>query len=298
MSRDLQLETWFSPERVRLSRFVFLLAIAEAVTAIQAWPGAVLHVVLLSWLAWRSATTDSETEGLLLAGLMMLPIMRIASLILLLGPLPEDLWQVSVAVLVAIAAVVVVRRLHISAQEIGLKSSDLMQQLPLAGIALAVGAIGFALLPEASLPLPSRSEALLAAVFAVVVATVMEELLLRGFVLMLSVPLLGPLGSLAFSALVATSLQLGYGSVSNIALALGTSIVYGYLVLRSGSILGVVLGHALANVLFFVLVPMLGADWLGVALLGMVVGVVAFVGLRLIQRPPSGGLRAGITRVA
>jgi membrane protease YdiL (CAAX protease family) len=292
----MQLETWFTPERVRISRFAVLLVIADAVTAIQAWPGGVLHVVLLSWLAWRSATTDSETEGLLLAALMMLPLIRIISLILLLGPIPESLWQGTVAVLIGIAAAVAVRRLHIAAHEIGINRRGLWLQLPLAGLGLGVGAIGFVLVPQASMPIPGRTEALIAAASAVLVAAVMEELLFRGFVLMLALPLLGPSGSLVFSALVATSLQIGYGSITNLAVTLVTSMVYGYLVLRGGSIVGVVLAHALANISFFVLLPLFGIQLVGVIALGTAVGVVAAVIVHLVQHPPALGLWARFSR--
>ena len=296
MSRDMQLVTWFTPERVRIARFAVLLLIAEAVTAIQAWPGAALHVALLSWLAWRSATTDSETEGLLLAALMMLPLIRLVSLILLLGPIPESLWQATVAVLIAIAAVVAVRRLRITAHEIGLNRRGLLRQLPVAGLGLGLGAIGFVLVPQESISIPGRTEPLIATVSAVVVAGVTEELLFRGFVLMLALPLLGPSASLIFCALAATSLQIGYGSITNLAMTLVTSMVYGYLVLRSGSIVGVVLAHALANISFFVLLPLFGIELLGLIVLGTAVGVLAAVVLHLIQHPPGTGLCAGFGR--
>ena len=288
MPRDIQWDTWFTSERVRIARFAALLLIAEVATAIQPWPGALLHVALLIWLAARAATAVSQAEGRLLAALMILPLLRLVTLTLPAERIAEPLWPGLAAIITASAIAVAVRRLGIAPSEIGLTSRGFWLQLPLSGIGLGLGAISFLLIPETATTAASEPGPLITATGVAAIAALTESILLRGLVLMLALPILGAFPSLLLSAAVATSLQLGYGSVTNLALTSLTSVLYGYLAVRGGSIVGVSLAHVLASVSFFVLLPHFELTSLVAVITA--VGLVAAASLHFIGRPPSGSV--------
>lgn len=275
-------------------RYGALVLIAEELTVIQPWPGALATVAVMAVLLWGAATAESEDERRLVAALTILPLIRLVSLTLPMSRLSVLLWIGVVTILIATAALIVVRRLRIPRREIGVSSRNLIVQFPLAGIGLGVGVIAFLILPRDLLPIPAGSEPIAAATI-VGAAAITQEVLFRGLILMLAVPLLGPLASVLFAAFLATSLEVGYGSIVNIAFTLVASIIYGYLVWRTGSIVGMALAHALASISLLVLLPAFEGHVTGLFALSTVMSLLGAASLQFVRHPPAAGQRSAMS---
>jgi hypothetical protein len=71
---------------------------------------------------------------------------------------------------------------------------------------------------------------------------------------------LGKAGVL-YVALVFALLHLGYKSLADLLFVFGVGLIFGYVVLKTRSILGVTLSHSLTNVTLFLLAPLVIVPW-------------------------------------
>jgi membrane protease YdiL (CAAX protease family) len=81
-----------------------------------------------------------------------------------------------------------------------------------------------------------------------------EELIFRGVMQTATRPLLGRWNWVYVSAVFAV-LHIGYKSVLDLAFVFGVGLLYGWIFERSRSIVGVAVGHGLANVILFFVAP-------------------------------------------
>lgn len=249
---------WMNETRMRLLRMLILLLIAEIVTATQAaWIGMIIHANIVVWLAVRSSTAGSQADRRLLAALMMAPLIRLTALGMPLQSFPETQWPGLVAVPVLMATVLCVRQTGLGLTEIGVSSRGWRLQIALGGLGLGLGAIGYVILGPELLPdVDDGGDVLLSVVGAGhMLAAATNELVFRGLILSRASVVLGRHAAVIATSLVYAILQIGHGSVANLALALATGVVFGYIALLGNSILGVASAHAIASLILYVVLP-------------------------------------------
>jgi membrane protease YdiL (CAAX protease family) len=236
--------------------FVVLLLAAELLTttARASWLGLILHGTLLASLAAMSSSASTVQERRFLAALMVAPIVRIVSLGLPLWRFPEALWIGVVAFVVMVATLSTIRQLRLPLQSVGLSTAHLPLQLGVGALGLPIGVVGFAFLPQPAWATGLAPPQVLPVAAVIVLAAVIEELAFRGVLLSAADALLGSL-SVLFTTIVYAVLQVGHGSVENLALALATGALYANVARRSRSIIGVSIAHALASLVMFVVLP-------------------------------------------
>ena len=81
-----------------------------------------------------------------------------------------------------------------------------------------------------------------------------EELIFRGIIQHSAVDVLGKSG-VVYVSIVFAVLHIGYNSAIDIIFVFITGLVFGWLVLKTKSILGVTLAHGLANIVLWLLLP-------------------------------------------
>ncbi len=67
---------------------------------------------------------------------------------------------------------------------------------------------------------------------------------------------MGPPGVI-YTAILYAALHLGYRSALDVVFVLGVGLCFGFVVARTGSLVGVTLSHGLANVTLLIVMPLL-----------------------------------------
>jgi hypothetical protein len=97
---------------------------------------------------------------------------------------------------------------------------------------------------------------LLAALILLIFTGLLEEFIFRGLQQSTALPILGRY-AIPFVAAVFAVLHLGYRSALDVLFVFGVALFFGWIVQRSGSILGVSLSHGLTNISLYLIFPLL-----------------------------------------
>jgi membrane protease YdiL (CAAX protease family) len=156
---------------------------------------------------------------------------------------------------VFIAAFVAIRVLDLHPPDIGLTS----RQMAFQGLVALTG-IGFGLTeyyilrPEPLISSMTPGEMIVPCVILLVATGFVEELVFRGVMQRCSIGALGPWGWV-YVALVYSMLQIGYESATQWLLALAVGLFFGWVVKKTGSLLGVALAHGVINIGLYLVIP-------------------------------------------
>ena len=265
--------------------FAFLAAVAgaEVVTALvdPLW-GIILHFVILFALILNSvliveqpslrlllipdpprgvrALWGSSEEIVkypsreLLLALGLAPLIRIVSLAMPLAEFSQIYWYliISVPLLAGIFAVVVT--LDLDPRDVGLTAGALPIQGLVALAGIAFGLVEYLILKPEPLILALKWDDVIVPALILLVATgFVEELAFRG-VMQRSAQVLGSWGWV-YVAVLFSLLQIGHLSALHWLFVLLVALFFGWIVKRTGSILGVSLSHGLINVCLFLIFP-------------------------------------------
>jgi membrane protease YdiL (CAAX protease family) len=204
------------------------LGIAEGLTAYaDARAGIVVHIAMLALLLVHAALTQDKDLHKLLAALSLAPMIRIASLSLPLPQVPIVYWYLLAPAPILLGAMAAVRIIGLSRLDLGLTLRRWPLQL---------------------------------AVVLVVGTWLAEEFTFRGVIQPTATGALGKAG-VPYVALVFALLHLGYKSLADLLFVFGVGLIFGYVVLKTRSILGVTLSHSLTNVTLFLLAPLVIVPW-------------------------------------
>jgi uncharacterized protein len=241
--------------------FLGLVTAAELVTSIvQPQAGLVMHAILLVGLLLYGASDDMHGSRRLALALTLAPLIRVLSLSLPLFRFPQVAWYPIVAVPLLLSTVVIIRLLGLSRKDLGLQLGKLPLQLMIVGGGLGLGAAEYYILQPAPLLNTYSWETLVLPALSLVIFTgFTEELIFRGLLQHVARPTLGR-WALLYVALLFAVLHIGYLSVLDVLFVFAVGMLFGEIVRRGGSILGVTLAHGLTNVTLFLIMPYLNAN--------------------------------------
>lgn len=252
---------WLFRQEARLA-VLYLLAItgAEVVTNFFSLVGGVIcHAILLTALIVHSSLAAESSSRKLLLALCLAPLTRILSLSMPLAQFSPIYWYLIIYPPLFLAAWVAMRRLNFTARETGLNARKLPWQLAVAltGIIFGVGEY-LILRPEPLISELYWGEVLLA-VFVLLAGTgFVEEFVFRGVVQRASMETLGWWG-LPYVALVFAVLHLIHYSTNpwDIPFVFAIALFFGWVVNKTGSLLGVTLSHGITNITLYLIIPFL-----------------------------------------
>lgn len=238
---------------------VYLLAItiAEVITVtIEPMWGAVCHIIVLVAVIVHSAITNKKAYQQLLLSLALVPLVRIVSLSMPLVNIPQIWWYPIIYAPLLVAAFVVVRTLGYRLEQIGLNFKLIPIQLAVALTGLVFGVIEyFVLRAEAEATFPMLQETWLLSAFLLLACTgFVEEFMFRGVLQRSAVEVFGSWGIVYVSLLFAI-VHLIHRSVIDLALVFMIALFFGWVVKKTGSLLGVTLSHGITNILLYLVLP-------------------------------------------
>lgn len=243
-----------------LTALVALIALAEAVTHF-ANPvyGLLAHsLLLIALLALSAHRQGPNPSSSLLPALSLAPLVRVVSLSLPLASLPKYAWHTASGAAILAAAAALMRLQGLGLRDVGLTFRRPLAQLALCLAGVPLGALEYLILRPEPLAqgLPPVGCALLA--LALILFTgLAEELVFRGIMQGAAVRAVGwRAGLLSVNAIFA-SLHLGWLSALDVAFVFFVGLIFGYVVLKTGSIVGAGISHGLVNVSLFIIVPSL-----------------------------------------
>lgn len=237
---------------------IYLLAItaAELVTVfVQPVWGIVGHtIVLVAVVVHSSLTSDSHYRNLILS-LALVPLVRIISLAMPLEDVSQ-VWQYLIIYApLLVAAIAVVRILGLRAKEVGFSFGSFRIQIPVALSGLLLGVIEyFILTPQPLVTELTWQEIWLPALIFLVSTGFVEEFIFRGVLQRTVVSMFGGRG-IIYVSLLFTVMHIGFLSLIDVVFVFLVAMFFGWVVKRTGSLLGVTLAHGLTNIMLHLVAP-------------------------------------------
>ncbi len=247
------------PRQVALV-YLVLLTLAEVLTTlIDARVGLALHSVLLFVILLHAGLTWEQPTHRLLVTLAFAPLIRLLSLSLPLAEFQRVYWYFITSVPLFLATFMVMRLLNFSLDQVGLNGRRLPVQVLVALSGLVFGFLEYQILqPEPLATAFSWQQLWLPALILLFSTGFLEELIFRGLMQSAAIQVLGRFG-LVYVALIFAVLHVGYKSVIDVVFVFVVGFFFGWVVLKTRSIIGVTLAHGLTNIMLFLVMPFIVA---------------------------------------
>ncbi len=231
-------------------------AAAEAVTIyVDLLRGVLIHLAVFLALLVHSGLEQRPDYRRFLLSLTLVPLVRIISLAM---PL-EDIsiiyrYPIIYTPLLA-ACIVIIIIIKETPRRVGLSANKIPVQLLVLPLGLPFGVVEYYILrPDALISELTFREAFLPALILLTFTGFVEELIFRGVLQRTVVDLFGGRGIVLVSLFFAV-LHMGYKNWVDVAFVFVVALVFGWIVKKTGSLLGVTLAHGLTNILLYIVVP-------------------------------------------
>lgn len=225
--------------------------------------GIVLYVGLLIGLSLHSSLARQESAARLALALTLLPLTRLLMLVLPLLALPPLLGYLVVLVGSVLACAVVLLQLNLRWDTVGLVLRVPVLHLLMLSSVPGLAALHFAFAAPVAFVIgellaspPTAPLALLALGGLLFIGGVLEEVILRGVVQAVALPLMGR-RALIFGALAGAMLHVGSSPSSALLLIVLVGGLFAHISYHAGSVLGVALLRGSTNVLYLLGLPAL-----------------------------------------
>lgn len=238
-----------------------MLAIAECLVAFGApLAGVYLHGLLFILLAVHAALIWQDQLHHFLLALALAPLIRILSLAMPLAQFPLQYWFLITAIPLFIASLILSRTLGYSPNDIGLNRSGIVRQALIGLTGIVLGMIEYFILKPAPLVPDFRLDIIWFPALILLICTgFLEELIFRGIMQQSAISSIGKWG-LVLVAIVFAVLHIGYRSIIDFVFVLSVALIFGWIVLRTKSIIGVTVSHGLVNIMLFMVMPYLAVS--------------------------------------
>ena len=208
--------------------------------------------LLLLLILHAAREADSQLTGLLV-GIACVVVIRIASFSVPPESFPPTLWLFLMSACLLSGVVLLQRTINLSAWDIGLTFKRPLIQIGVALSGVLIGVIQFVILDTGQVVTTASLTELSVAGFVVLVSqSFLDELLFRGILQHSSSLVVGSWSGF-YVALLYTTLHIGYGSPLNLAFILTVALYFGLVRGLTGSIVGIIVAHVLANTALFAL---------------------------------------------
>ena len=237
--------------------YLILLTAAELLTVfVFVRVGALLHALTLLMLLAHTVRRMGSPDHRLWAAISLVPLIRIVSLTLPLDDFTLPYWFLFTSIPLFAAGYIIMRLLSMSWDDAGVNLRGLPLQLLISLLGLALGYIEYQILqPEPLIDELTLAQFWLPALIILISTGFLEELLFRGILQGAAVGVLGPALGVVYGALYFGVLHVGYQSLADVLFVTAVGLVFGWIVLKTRSIIGVSLAHGLTNITLFLIMP-------------------------------------------
>ena len=239
--------------------YLLAVATAEMITFLvdPIW-GLIFYIPLMVVLIVRSALVRQQAYQRLFLSLSLSPLIRILDLAMPRANFPV-FWRFPIVYFpIMVAAIAVVRILNLKAAEIGVRPGILTTQAGVVLLGFGLGVAEFYILK----PVPLVNEFSVGAIWLpgilLFLSTgVVEEFIFRGVMQYTAGEVFGGWGGIIYVGSLFAVLHLGFRSWIDVVFVFTVAILYGWIVKRTGSLLGVTLAHGLTNFILYLIAPFL-----------------------------------------
>jgi membrane protease YdiL (CAAX protease family) len=223
--------------------------------------GITFHIVILLIVIIDAALINNYYHERFVISLSMIPLIRIISLSMPLADI-TILWQYAIIYIPLLAAVIVLANiLDYRFQETGVKFGFPPLQLVVALTGLGFGVVEYLILkPEAMVTDLTLQAVWLPALVLLLTTGMVEEFIFRGVLQRSAIEVFGGRGIVYISYLFAV-LHIGWTQMESqfaayeVAFVFVVALFFGWVVKKTGSLLGVALSHGLTNIILFIVAP-------------------------------------------
>ena len=236
--------------------YLLAITIAEIITITNepVW-GVVCHIIILAAVTLHSALSRRQAQQQLLLSLVLVPLVRIISLAIPLVNIPKIWWYPIIYAPLLVATIMVVHVLGLRASQVGLKFRLLPVQLVVALSGIAFGVVEYLILKPEPLVIELTWQGIwLPALILLVFTGFVEEFIFRGVLQHTAQGVFGSWGIL-YVSLIFAILHIGFLSWIDGIFVFAVALFFGWIVKKTGSLLGVTLSHGITNILLFLVVP-------------------------------------------
>jgi membrane protease YdiL (CAAX protease family) len=241
--------------------YLFAIGIGEFITYyLTQVGGIILHFTILLILIINSAIVQEKAKQGFWLALSLVPLIRIVSLAVPIAEISEIYWYVIIAIPVLIGVIYIMRTLNYSFSNVGLNEKKPLIQTLVAVAGLFLGLTNYIILkPEAIVSELNIQTLILPTLILLITTGFIEELAFRG-VIQRATRTLGSWGWI-YVGLIYAVLQIGHGSIIHGVFAFIIAIFWGWIVKKTGSIIGVCFSHGFLNVIMYLILPNIGWDF-------------------------------------
>jgi len=230
---------------------IYLVAVlaAEIITVYfdPLW-GMIIHVAIMATVLIRSSLVKDPLYQRLFLGFALGPLVRIISLSMGLGSIPQIWWYPIIYAPLVVASLVIVRFSGYTLRSVGLNRNKLLLQLVIALSGVVFGFVEYFILfvfPSETLANPlmdtfSVADAVWMGLILLFTTGFVEEFMFRGVLQRSACDAWGWWG-IIFVSLLFAILHIGFKSVLDVAFVMGVALFFAWVVKRTGSLLGVTL---------------------------------------------------------
>lgn len=243
--------------------FLLLVIVGEIIVSyVNLTMGLVFHGFLIFLLVIVAAMVFTKNPLLsnLLAVLILAPIIRVLSLSTPLWPFTETLYWlfvISFPLLAATFATMSVQRMK--REDVGLVLGDkrkLWIQVLVILIGAPLGVVEFVILaPDPWIPAFTLQNVMIGVVIIFVGTGLAEELIFRGVILHSSERVMTEKRALLFVSLIFTALHISFLSPVDLAFVLFVAVLFGVVVQKTRTLVGVIGAHTLLNSMLYLVMP-------------------------------------------
>lgn len=240
--------------------YLAALTLAEILTVLLVvHVGIVLHLSILALLMLHTAATWDRPRHRFLMVLAFVPLIRVISMSLPLVGFPLVYWYLITSIPLFVAAFVVMRLLDLPWRDLGLATGGLrgiVVQLLIGVTGIGLGYVEYLILrPEPLAESFSLQAIWLPALILLISTGYLEELIFRRIMQHTAVEELGRWPGIIYVATFFAVLHIGYNSLPDVLFVFAVGVAFGWIVYRTGSLVGVSLSHGLTNIVLFLVVP-------------------------------------------
>jgi hypothetical protein len=243
-----------------LATYFVAITTAEALTVMLDTMlfGLVIYGVMLVALLMYSAVFAGHREQRIFLTLAFAPLIRLISMAVPMQNVPVIYQYMLVGAPIFISIIFVTRLGQFKPADMGLTFKNLPVQLLIAPLGIVLGYVEYLVLqPKPLVSDFNLNSILVPAVILLVFTGLLEELVFRGLMQKAFITELGTWGGLFFVASVFAVLHFGYLSALDVLFVFCVAVIFGIIVLYSGSVVGVTLAHGLTNLTLFLIFPFL-----------------------------------------
>ncbi len=219
--------------------------------------GLIIHAVMLLMLLTQSVLTG-ENVSKLYAAMAVIPLIRILTLSTPFWLTDQTSLFALVNVPLIVATIVAMTTLQYRPKEVGLRLGRLWLQGLIVLIGILIGAFERLIIQPAPLAQSLTFQDILWPAISLMLFTgFSEELLFRGIMQKAATDALGEVKGIFYISALFGIMHIGWNSILDIIYVTFVGLVFGFIVQRTGSIIGVAIAHGLANIMLFIIIPLL-----------------------------------------